>query len=510
MPKIIPLSFVFCLASILSYSQLTSELLQQYIQHIQGADKEKITNFYIHLNYQPAWLPQKNSDNLDTVINILQKAPELGLDPKEYNLGYIQSIRNGKPGLQTNADSLNAEINITTFVIHFYSDLALGNTTPDFGYKGLNQPAQCADIPILLATYVQNKKIASLVQLLSSGLPEIIILENKIKWLTNIMANSNFMEVTSLPNKLNGANSSLFLKLYQLGIMDSFTTQLPDSVFKKKIKEAQQQFGLLSDGVIRSTFIQELNIPLAARLRQLNQALNYYRWLNCFVQHQTLVLVNIPAAYMKVYRNGKVILEMKLVVGKPSTPTPTLTSTITEVILYPYWHVPYSIATKELLPIIKKSPNYVNTAGYQLLDSKGKIVDPLSVNWQSLSVTYFPYTIRQTTGCDNALGLLKLNFYNPYSVYLHDTPMKNAFSLNKRYYSHDCMRMEKPMELGHIILSHNNLAIDTLEQKGCLRNQAPITVQADQETPIIVWYNTIGIDPKGRLVFYEDVYKKFR
>jgi murein L,D-transpeptidase YcbB/YkuD len=69
--------------------------------------------------------------------------------------------------------------------------------------------------------------------------------------------------------------------------------------------------------------------------------------------------------------------------------------------------------------------------------------------------------------------------------------------------------MEKPMELGHLILSNNNIAIDTLEAKGCLRNQAPVTVEADEKMPVVVWYNPVDVDETGRVVFYQDVYKKF-
>jgi murein L,D-transpeptidase YcbB/YkuD len=69
--------------------------------------------------------------------------------------------------------------------------------------------------------------------------------------------------------------------------------------------------------------------------------------------------------------------------------------------------------------------------------------------------------------------------------------------------------MEKPMELGHMVLKNNPLAIDTLEQKGCLRNQSPIIVPADIQMPVVVWYNPAGIDSTGRVLFFEDIYEKF-
>jgi murein L,D-transpeptidase YcbB/YkuD len=297
--------------------------------------------------------------------------------------------------------------------------------------------------------------------------------------------------------------------LYQLAIIDSAYTFMEEKVLKQKIKQAQQLFNLLADGAMRSTLLAELNVPLAERLQQLNLAVNYYRWLYCITREGPVIVVNIPATHLKVYHHDTVMLEMRMIVGKRSTPTPTLTSRVAEVILYPYWHVPYSIATQELLPAIKRNPAYIDQGNYQVLDRSGNIVDHYSVNWKALSRKNFPYIIRQSTGCDNALGLLKLNFYNPFGVYLHDTSNKNLFSLNKRFFSHGCMRMEKPMELGHLVLKYNQVAIDTLEQKGCLRNQSPVVVPADIHMPVIVWYNPVGLDAENRVQFYEDVYGKF-
>jgi murein L,D-transpeptidase YcbB/YkuD len=265
----------------------------------------------------------------------------------------------------------------------------------------------------------------------------------------------------------------------------------------------------MDDGVLRSTFLKELNVPVADRLQQLRVSLNYYRWLHCLVARDPVIVVNIPAAYLKVYQADEVILGMRIIAGKPSTPTPTLLSKVDEVILYPYWHVPHSIATKELLPLIKRNPGFIDAGNYQVLDKSGNIMDPYAINWRAFSTRYFPYLLRQSTGCDNALGLLKFNFYSPFAVYLHDTPMKSLFMLKKRHLSHGCMRLEEPTKLGHMILKNNHLAIDSLEQNGCLRNQAPIVVHADVHMPVLVWYNPAGIDADGKLVYYEDVYQRF-
>jgi murein L,D-transpeptidase YcbB/YkuD len=492
-----------------SFSQITPGQLQQFITKSKYANNKSINEFYALMQYKTAWIKKEDSNRQATFNNNLKLAADLGLRQEDYQNDLIRSFLNKTDKLQTSDDSLNTEINFTEAALHFYNDIAFGNTKPTFGYDGLNYKPDCMIIPALLAKSISTNALPSLFQQLSGSLPEITTLQNKLIWLNYITSASNFSEVIIASDKTNNANKPLITKLYQLGIMESISTNLPDSILKKKVKEAQMLFGLLTDGVLRSTLLRELNIPLSSRMQQLNLSLNYYRWLNCLIQKQPVIVVNIPAAYMKVYSYNKVILEMRMVVGKQSTPTPTLTSMVNEVILYPYWHVPYSISTKELLPKIKRNPAFINTGNYQVLNQAGNIVDPYSVNWNSLSQSYFPYLIRQSTGCDNALGLLKLNFNNPFSVYLHDTNKKNIFKYNKRYYSHGCMRMEKPMELGHLLLKNNLIAIDTLEQKGCLRNQSPIAVPVSDKMPVIIWYNPAGVDSAGRVEFFEDIYNKF-
>jgi L,D-transpeptidase YcbB len=501
--------------NIYSFAQLSRDDLQQYfsggsyLANTQLKNVRAVKIFYERLSFNPAWTGSEHIINCRTFFNDLEIYGQRGLNQKDYAFYFIESFKQTNGRLPGKNDSLLAELKITDAAIHFYNEVAYGNTRPDLGYNGLGSISGCHNIPALLAEFVIKKALPLLSSFLSPSIPEINKLEGRIKWFHTVMTQTGFSEVIIKSGKINQNNKALLLKLYQLGIIDSSYSYLPDSILKQKVKEAQRQFNLLADGSLRSTILSELNIPIAIRLQQLNLSVNYYRWMHCISKNNSVIVVNIPAAYLKVYRNDKVMLEMRVIVGKTSTPTHTIASKVNEVILYPYWHVPYSIATKELLPSFKRNAGNVNAGNYQVLNSAGKIMDPYSINWHALSQGYFPYLIRQSTGCDNSLGLLKLNFYNPFGAYLHDTPGKNLFMLNKRFFSHGCMRMEKPMDLGHLVLKNNAIAIDSLEQKGCLRNQSPITVPADEQMPVIVWYNPAGIDSTGRVIFYEDVYNKF-
>lgn len=494
------------------YPQLSSSM-QQFLanDHNLSAAGARypglVREFYVQREYRPLWITDKQART--ELIRELRLAAGRGLEEKDYQYAFVREWKANDPQLPGLDDSLKAELLFTDAALHYYQDIAHGNTRPAFGYNGLNHVPARINVPEMLHAYSSRGRIAELAGKLEAPMPEIIALGKLIRHLTAVVQDSGFQEVKISSNRVSVSNAPLVTKLIQLGIADRTAGVRTDSLLKLKVKEVQQMLNVLADGVLRTTTLQELNVPVQKRLRLLNQSINYYRWLYSLSAIQQVIVVNIPATILRVYRGDRTDLQMKMIVGKRSTPTPTLTSTVKEVILYPYWHVPYSIATKELLPAIRNNPGYIDAGNYQVLNSAGKIMDPYSINWHALGAGNFPYTIRQSTGCDNALGLIKLNFYNPFGVYLHDTPKKSLFATNERFYSHGCMRMEKPMELGHLILKNNPRAIDTLEQKGCLRNQSPIYVKADVQMPVVVWYNPAGIGSNGRPVFYRDVYGKW-
>ena len=510
--------WIFILAILFGFTtsaQLSPGLLQQYLT--ENIDKKElgvtyqkeIRNFYAGIHYQTAWIQPHNRIELTTLLDNISSAARWGLNEKDYQYEFITAFKKGASHLQNLADSLKAEILFSDAAIHFYSNIAYGNTPPALGYTGINYTPDCMKVSVAMSEFVSKNKVSLLASFLSPPISEIRLIENKINLILRMMKQDDFKEINILSKKINSENKPLYEKFYQLGILDSANINFSESVMKQKIREAQLMFNLPVNGELNNDMIRELNVPLEVRLKQLNLSINYYRWLSCFTQNQSVIVVNIPAAYLKVYRNNNVVLEMKMVVGKPSTPTFTLASIVDEVIIYPYWYVPLSITIKELLPAIRRNSSFLDANNYQVLNKAGKIVDPHSVNWHALSRNNFPYIIRQGTGCDNSLGLLKLNFYNPFGAYLHDTPSKNLFEQQRRFYSHGCMRMEKPIELGHLVLKNNNIAIDTISEKGCLKNQSPIIVPADVKMPVIVWYNPAGIDSAGHILFFEDVYKKF-
>lgn len=247
----------------------------------------------------------------------------------------------------------------------------------------------------------------------------------------------------------------------------------------------------------------------ASRVRQLGETLNTLRWLYCLQQlYPAAVVINIPSASLLLFNKDSIAMECRVIAGKKSTPTPLFTTCLSEVVLFPYWTVPHTIATRELLPMIKMNPRFLTANNFQILDSKGRIVKPAAINWQQLNARNFPYTIRQSTGCDNALGVVKFNFYTPWGVYLHDTPWKILFRLNKRFNSHGCIRVEKILPLAYQALPDKTGEIDTVLAQGQARHPQPVVLPVTRTLPVVVVYHTAWFDSAMRVQFYPDIYNK--
>lgn len=298
--------------------------------------------------------------------------------------------------------------------------------------------------------------------------------------------------------KLNSYNISELINKY------SITNALPELVHYLNTKSKE-----VSKLLVTLKIYQDSSKKNNARIKQLIRATNDYRWLRSVSESQRIVLVNIPSAQLKVYEGEKTLLAMKLILGKASTPSKTFSTLIQKITINPYWVVPSSIAINEMLPKLKRDNGYINRNHLQVLNSNYKVINSNNINWDNYDASNFPFTIRQSTGCDNSLGVIKLEFDSPFGVYLHDTPEKSLFNYNSRFYSHGCMRMEKPIEMAKLLMQKNSLALDTIDLEACYKRPDPITIPVPVQIPLVVWYNLVDFDDTGAIKFYKDVYHQF-
>lgn len=255
--------------------------------------------------------------------------------------------------------------------------------------------------------------------------------------------------------------------------------------------------------LLRQELFRQVRLHHRDTVQRLTLSLNYYRRVHHFAFTQ-LMVINLAAARLYYYEQGQQVLNMKTVVGKYSTQTPRFSAWCDQAILYPYWYVPRSIVFNEYLPIIKQNPSWLDAKNMQVTDAGGKVLNHHALNWSSFHSGYFPYTIRQSTGCDNALGVIKFNINTPYGVYLHDTNNKSAFFSASRYFSHGCIRLEEPFKLGFHLLGHE---LDTVFLQSCFKKQAPVYEQLPAAVPVFVVYMPVEASASGKLIYYKDTYR---
>ena len=237
------------------------------------------------------------------------------------------------------------------------------------------------------------------------------------------------------------------------------------------------------------------------QVRQIAQNMERWRWLPQELGRR-YILVDVPAYTLEVVEHDQPVMTMRVVVGKPSWPTPVLSATMSHVVLNPDWHVPPSIAAQELLPILRSNPGYLTQQNMRV-SSGPHDVDPRSIDWGKVSKKNFPYRLRQEPGPKNPLGNIKFMFPNRFQVYLHDTPSRALFAKPERAFSHGCVRVEKPTDLAEYVL-RGTLSRDRL--LASIAQRTSRTVVLTEPVPIYFVYRTVWVKDNGTVQFQPDIY----
>jgi murein L,D-transpeptidase YcbB/YkuD len=275
-----------------------------------------------------------------------------------------------------------------------------------------------------------------------------------------------------------------------------------DQDLVEAVKRFQVRHGLAATGTMTPRTIAAMNVSVQKRIRQLEASLERLQNMN-FPFGQRYVVVNIPAAFAEAVENDVVVRRYRVIVGKTEKPSPTLTADITSVVLNPTWTVPVSIAKTEISAHMRKDPGYLSRMHMEVLDSHDQPIDPHSVDW---SGTHTPnFTVRQQNGTWNALGAVKIDMPNPYSVYMHDTNQRNLFNDDYRFDSHGCSRVDNVRDLAAWLLKDqpqwSRAAIDAAIAGG--QHQE---VRLSRKVPVAWIYLTAWMTKDQTVQFRNDVY----
>jgi len=279
-----------------------------------------------------------------------------------------------------------------------------------------------------------------------------------------------------------------------------------DKELEQVIKQFQRRHSLIADGIIGPATIREMNVSAADRLQQININLERLRWLPNDLGDR-YIMVNLANYRLIAIEDDQVKLDMRVIVGKTKRSTPSFSSQMTHIVLNPKWYVPNKLARMDLLPKQQANPGYFEHYNFRVFnfeDGNKTEINPDSVDWQAMSKQYFPYSLVQDPGKNNALGQLKFILPNPWKIYLHDTPSKSLFNQSLRNFSSGCIRVEDPLALASFSLSRNSrqqplLDIISSNENYSAKLEQPLSVYAIYAT---VWLNG------NEVMFSPDSYRR--
>ena len=474
---------------------------------------------YKDANYEPLWIKDEGlTNNGQTLINFIRNVRSYGLIPEAYNLQKITSQYN-KLQLDSLWEKERKNPKNWARIDILLTDAFLSITRNlDRGYIPLDSLSK--DATYSAAKYkealINTRKTDNLLQILESFEPKSKSYQDLKKLLPNFLSAADFSKkYTFIDYPITNKNkfvAQIIKRSKEENLLPNDVTNLDSIELSNLVKRIQEKKNLEIDGKYGRQLILALNntdsekflkivINMDRLRRNREEYPNRYLW------------VNLPSFYLQVFENGETKIESKVIIGKPNTRTPLITSKINQITTYPTWTIPTSIISKEILPNIKKNNNYLNRKGYSIFDASGQKVNPDSVNWSSYEKG-IPFKVVQPGGDANSLGIMKFNFPNKYSVYLHDTNQRSLFNNSFRSLSHGCVRVQNWDSLyQYIILSDKRANDDDIASNGVLVDSVKTwlnakkrrTVSIVNELPIYIRYYTAA-SKNGKIEFYEDVY----
>jgi len=279
-----------------------------------------------------------------------------------------------------------------------------------------------------------------------------------------------------------------------------------DEALDTAVRHFQARHGLSTDGTVGPATLAAINTTAAERATQVAANLERRRWMNYDLGYQH-ILINLAAFTMTLYEDGRPRFSTRAVVGKAGRhETPEFIDRLEYIVVNPVWNVPRSIATNEILPLLRENPYYLEENNMVLVDSDRPASE---IDWNSVSRV--PGRIKQRPGDHNALGYVKFLFPNSHSVYMHDTPARKLFARDRRDFSHGCVRLADPYDFAHLLLSMQSGTDDPIAAFDRLRARGGEQwVTLEHPIPVYITYRTVWTDDAGEHQFRADVYRRDR
>jgi L,D-transpeptidase YcbB len=473
-------------------------------------------NFYRERGFKLGWFKDHQLvPQADTMLQVISKANEEGLDPKDYQLidfkAKMKELEDSKKDT-VRFKELEKEIDLGLSATYF-------NWASDY-YRGLVIPRQNPGVEwdVKRNKIKLHKALMTILGERDSKYPyanfkplhpQYSNLKKALAHYREIEAKGGWQKIPTGTKLKKGESSAIVPALrkrladyYDTPSADSANTAFDDNTIAA-IRNFQETNGLKADGVLNSTTIAKMNVPVQSQIRQIILNMERWRWIPKSFEPD-YIIVNIPEFKLRVFEKAKEVMNMKVIVGKVMHETPIFSDKMEYVVLSPYWNVPPNILREEIAPKVMADPGWLERMDMEVITGKGAVVDPSSVDWSSAGSNGFKYIVRKRPSPKNDLGDVKFIFPNTSNVYLHDTPHDELFSQAKRGFSHGCVRVERPIELAEYLLKNRGYNRSKIMQQVNTRQEKFVPLK--EKLPVYLVYFTAAADENGRVKFYDDIY----
>jgi murein L,D-transpeptidase YcbB/YkuD len=518
----------FALAPALA-QDIPGEALRLEIEELQvtgrlelaGADVASpglLTEFYERRRFEPAWTREQQVEEL---LALIIASEDDGLDPDDYHRAAVATSVETLKETNTLPPARRAELDIllTDSLLRLAYHQRFGKINPytlDPQWN-FNRQFNATDPTTVLQAAIDAP---SLRLYLEDVIPRgwfYRAMRNALKRYRDIAGNGGWPPVPEGPTLRPGASdprvaviarrlvASGDLSEWPASASASASASIYDAELEQAVRRFQARHGLEADGIVGAGTLREMNVPIERRVQQLEVNLERARWVLDDLSER-FVLVNIAGFRVYVVANREIIWESRAQVGRTYRKSPVFRDDIKYLVFNPTWTVPYSIATRDLLPQIQEDPGFFENRGFDLRDRESRLVEPSTVDWSQVARGRFPYTLVQRPGPANALGRVKFMFPNEYAVYLHDTPSKYLFDRADRTFSAGCIRVENPFELAEVLLGPDGWTQEKFRQ--VLDTGKERTVFLSKPIPVLLLYWTAQTGSDGTVSFFRDVYER--
>ena len=477
--------------------------------------------FYERRTYLPAW--SDNSGPLGRVqdlVKAIREAEYEGLKPNDYHLTEIEKTLEAiyqEEKIQKTPNPyqlVDLDLLLTDAFLIYGSHLLAGRVNPETIDSEWLANRRGADLAEILQAALDANRIESALKDLLPPQPGYARLKIALATYRKIANDGGWSLIPDGPKIQKDESGERVIalrnRLVITGDLDSTiqdTSDLYDAVLEQAVRRFQTRHGLGVNGVVDPPTLVALNIPVEERVQQILLNLERWRWLPQELGKRYL-LVNIANFELDVIENEQPLMMMRVVVGKNYRRTPVFSDKMTYLVLSPYWQVPPGIAVNDILPAVRKAPDYLvkkNIKVFQGWSAEVTEIDPNSIDWSKVTAKQFNYRFRQEPGPENALGRVKFMFPNKFNVYLHDTPARELFQKTERTFSSGCIRIERPIELAEYLLRGDP---QWTREKilAAIDKRFEQTVRLPEPIDVHLLYWTTWVNDNGTIQFRKDIY----